>query len=104
MKRRKTLTAVLTAPSNGRAEKVLASYKAVLPFDRYCLMKHKHCLSDDRSRCIFMIVQALHAAGASTDIAAVVWHSPYFISKHRRRLDHLNAEVARIVSKLGGDK
>ena len=77
VKRRKTLTAVLTAPSNGRAEKVLASYKAVLPFDRDCLMKHKHCLSDDRSRCIFMIVQALHAAGASsTDIAAVVWHSP----------------------------
>ena len=93
MRRRKTLTAVLAAPSERRAEKVIASYKSVLPFDRYCLMKHKHCLSGDRSSCIFMIVQALHAVGANpSEIAAVVWNSPYFASKHGRRLDHLNAD------------
>jgi hypothetical protein len=52
-----------------------------------------------------MIVQALHAAGATrSEIAAVVWHSPYFRSKHGRRLDRLNAEISRIVSKLEGGR
>jgi len=82
---------------------VVEKYRGLLPWDRYSLMKHNRVLSGDRSRCIFMIVQALHDAGASPDqIASVVWRSPYFIDKHGHRIERLEAEIARILGKLGG--
>jgi hypothetical protein len=50
-----------------------------------------------------MIVQSLHEAGASHDeIASVVWHSPYFVGKHGHSIERLEAEISRILSKIGG--
>jgi hypothetical protein len=66
------------------------------------LIQNRRVYEGDRSKCVYAIVAGLHDAGASpNEIAAVVWHNPYFISKHGQRLDRLNAEISRIVSKLG---
>jgi hypothetical protein len=82
---------------------VVEKYQGVLDRGRYLLMKDKRVVSGDRSRCIFMIVQALHAAGASPDeIASVVWHSPYFVAKHGHSIERLEAEISRILAKVGG--
>jgi hypothetical protein len=50
-----------------------------------------------RSEMIFMIVAELYDAGADWDeIAAVLWRSPYFISKQTQSIDRLEAELTRI--------
>src|SRR5215203_2380782 len=46
---------------------VVEKYRDRLDRGRYLLMKDKRVLSSDRSRCIFMMVQSLHEAGASHD-------------------------------------
>lgn len=82
---------------------VARRYRKKLRSEMYWLMTDKVQMSRDRSRCIFMIVAALHEAGATKDeIAAVVWRSPYFISKYGQSLRSLNQEVGRILAKLGG--
>jgi RepB DNA-primase from phage plasmid len=89
-------------PTKFDAEAVIQKYKAALAPNRRRLMKHASVQSRDRSRIIFMIVAALHDAGADpNEIAAVVWRSPYFISKHGADLFRLNQEVNRILSKIG---
>jgi hypothetical protein len=46
---------------------------------------------------IFMVVAELYDAGADWDeIAAVLWRSPYFISKQTQSIDRLEAELTRI--------
>lgn len=82
---------------------VARRYRKKMPSMMYWLMTDKSQISPDRSRCVFMIVAALHKAGATkNEIAAVVWRSPYFISKHGQSLRSLNQEVGRILAKLGG--
>ena len=50
-----------------------------------------------RSQMIFMVVAELYDAGATRDeIAAVVWRSPYFVSKHDQSIDRLDSELIRI--------
>lgn len=84
---------------------VVEKYGKLMPGVRRSLMKDDRCHSRDRSSCIFMIVQSLHAAGAEPDeIAAVVWRSPYFISKYGANRETLNREINRILSKLEGAK
>jgi hypothetical protein len=80
---------------------IVEKYRSKMPHDRYSLIMHQRVLSADRSRCIFMIVQALHKAGATpAEIASVLLESPYFISKHGRNMDKLRAELSRILPKL----
>lgn len=82
---------------------VARRYRKKLRSEMYWLMTDKVQMSRDRSRCVFMIVAALHEAGATKDeIAAVVWRSPYFVSKYGQSLRSLNQEVGRILAKLGG--
>ena len=60
----------------------------------------------DRSVKIYKIVRILNEAGASPEeIGAVLWRSPYFISKYehvRDRHDILDKELTRILGKLEG--
>ena len=82
-------------------ESVIKKYKRRLPPGRKRLMEETVVLSKDRSRIIFMIVAALHDAGAYPDeIGAVLWRSPYFISKHGHDTKKLTLEIRRITSKL----
>jgi hypothetical protein len=68
-------------------------------------MGHRKVYEKDRSGCIFFMIMALHEAGASPDeIGSVVWNTAYFISKHGRRLDKLNEEIARVVSKARSEE
>jgi hypothetical protein len=65
-------------------------------------MTNKRVYERDRSKCIFEIVAGLHDAGATSDeIASVLWHNPYFVSKHGQDRRTLGAEMGRIISKLG---
>jgi RepB DNA-primase from phage plasmid len=89
-------------PTKFDADAVIQKYKAALAPNRRRLMQHTSVQNRDRSRIVFMIVAALHDAGATpNEIAAVVWRSPYFISKHGDNLFRLNQEVNRILSKIG---
>jgi RepB DNA-primase from phage plasmid len=89
-------------PSRHDPREVLEKYCRKLHLRVRWLIRTRRVSEGDRSKCIFEIIAGLHKAGASPDeIAAVVLHNPYFISKHGRRRDHLNAEISRILSKLG---
>jgi hypothetical protein len=86
-------------------ESVIKKYKRRLPPSRKRLMVDTAVRSKDRSRIIFMIVAALHEAGAYPDeIGAVLWCSPYFISKHGHDVKKLTLEIRRITSKLESSK
>jgi hypothetical protein len=86
-------------------DEVIGKYKTRLTPSRTRLMKDTAVRSKDRSRIIFMIVAALHSAGAYPDeIGAVLWQSPYFISKHGHDGKKLTSEIQRITSKLEASK
>jgi RepB DNA-primase from phage plasmid len=98
--RRATLTYPLD-PAKFEARAVIKKYWAKLAFSRRRLMQDTSVNGSDRSKIIFIIIAALHDAGASpNEIAAVVWRSPYFLSKHGARVEVLNIEVNRILAKL----
>jgi hypothetical protein len=81
---------------------VLGRYRSKLHLRVLLLARNTKVYERDRSKCIFEIVAGLHGAGAAADeIAAVLWRSPYFISKHGESLRALSAEINRIISKLG---
>jgi predicted DNA-binding transcriptional regulator AlpA len=81
----------------------IKKYKRRLPPNRKRLMEDTAVRSFDRSRIIFMIVAALHKAGAVPDeIGAVLWQSPYFISKHGYDGKKLTSEIQRISDHLAG--
>jgi hypothetical protein len=89
-------------PTRFDPHSVIKTYRKLLAPNRLRLMEHMSVQSRDRSKIIFMIVGALHDAGASPDeIAAVLWRSPYFISKHGADLIRLKEEMNRILNKIG---
>ena len=103
-RKRKMLTGQID-PTRFDPSGVIKKYKKDLPPSRRRLMEDTSVKSRDRSRIIFMIVAALHDAGASLDeIAAVLWRSPYFISKHGADLFRLKQELNRILTKIGDSK
>lgn len=56
----------------------------------------------DRSKCIYEIVAEMNRVGAEPqEIAAVLWHNPFFLSKYGKDLGKLNEELWRILGKLG---
>jgi hypothetical protein len=84
---------------------VIARYSNSIRWRYLCLMRHKRLISRDRSRCIYMIVAALHGAGAGPDeIAAVLWRSVYFLDKYGEDQVALKEEISRILGKMGGAK
>ena len=83
------------------ASKVARKYHKKLKFGVQLLLRDKKVIGADRSARIFEIIEGLWSAGASPEeIAAAVWASPYFISKHGRSEGRLQAEVSRVLAKL----
>jgi hypothetical protein len=102
--KRQTLARTIDPTRCDPAGVVKKFWKALAP-NRRRLMEDTSVKSRDRSRIIFMIVAALHDAGATpNEIAAVVWRSPYFASKHGADVLRLNKEVNRILTKIGPPK
>ncbi|MFK5979717.1 MAG: DNA-primase RepB domain-containing protein [Rhizobiaceae bacterium] len=67
------------------------------------LIRDKRAHEKDRSAQIYHMVISLHEAGASLDeIASVIWDSPYFQDKYPDEIRALQAELSRIMSKIGG--
>ncbi len=88
-------------PTKHDPDAVIRKFKAFLKPNRARLMRETRVMSHDRSRIIFMIVVALHEVGATPDeIGAVVWRSPYFISKHGTDRTKLSQEIIRILAKV----
>jgi hypothetical protein len=78
---------------------VVEKYRCRLRPRHVALMTAEHMRSgpNKRSQMIFVIVVELYDAGATWDeIAAVVWRSPYFLSKHGQSIDRLCDEFKRI--------
>ena len=78
---------------------VVAKYRRRLRPRHVALMTADAMISgpNKRSQMIFVIAAELYDAGAQWDeIAAVVWRSPYFIDKHGKSIDRLDAELSRI--------
>jgi hypothetical protein len=89
-------------PTVQDAAEVLGKYRLKLHPRCRALIRSRKCHERDRSKCIFEIIAGLHDVGASPEeIAAVVWASPYFISKHGRDERRLNEELSRVLAKLG---
>lgn len=64
--------------------------------------KTVYAFEKDRSKCIYEIVVDLARVGAAPqEIAAILWHNPYFLSKHGKDLGKLNEELWRILDKFG---
>lgn len=81
---------------------VIEKYAKLLAPKRLRVMEHTSVQSRDRSKIIFMIVAALHDAGAvPNEIAAVIWSSPYFTEKFGKHRGRLTEEIGRIIMKLG---
>lgn len=90
------------ANADGRLT-ILRKYRSRLDPDARRLIQHDRVFAPDRSLRIFQIVAGLHCAGATeSEIANVVWHSPYFRDKYGDDLNSLEIEVSRILSKVGG--
>lgn len=61
-----------------------------------------YAFEKDRSKCIYEIVVDMAKAGAKPEeIASVLWHNPYFLSKHGEDVGALNDELWRILERLG---
>lgn len=81
---------------------MIARYRRKLHLKVRYLLGHDRVRERDRSACIYLIIAGLHEAGADPDeIASVIWDSPYFVEKHGRDVTKLNAEVGRVIGKLG---
>ncbi|TMM51684.1 DNA-primase RepB domain-containing protein [Sulfitobacter sabulilitoris] len=84
---------------------VLKRYRRKLSTSTAHLIRHSSVQAGNRSNRIYAIVSGLHEAGATRDeIASVLWHNPYFLSKHGDDHAALETEVSRIISKLGDVK
>lgn len=61
-----------------------------------------YAFEQDRSKCIFEIVAGLAEVGAKPqEIASVLWHNPFFLSKHGQDIGALNDELRRILVRIG---
>jgi hypothetical protein len=82
-------------------KQVIGKYEAKLKRIHTRVMRAEIMESFNRSRMIFLITVHLYEAGATRDqVAAVVWRSPYFLSKHGANSDRLDSELSRIENYL----
>ena len=71
---------------------VAENYRERVSPQCYDLMRHRRERREDAPQCVTRMVRALNKAGASGDeIAAVVWRSPYFISRYGQTREKLTA-------------
>ncbi len=85
--------------------KVHAKHYGALTMMPRVLLGHDKVLYPDKSDAIFAMVAGLIEAGAKRrEIATAVWNSVYFINKHGRNRPALEAELTRIIDKVGSDK
>ena len=78
-------------------KQIIAKYAPKLKRIHVRVMRAEIMDSPNRSRMIFLIAVHLYEAGATRDeVAAVVWRSPYFVSKHGHNVDRLESELGRI--------
>lgn len=85
-------------------QKIYDQYRARLhPRVRFLIESDRaFAFEKDRSKCIYEIVADMAKVGAKPqEIASVLWHNPYFLSKHGPSIDALNAELWRILERLG---
>ncbi len=81
---------------------VVKKYRAKLDPKARSLMRDKKAYEKNRSDQIFHMVVGLHEVDATTDeIASVIWDSPYFQDKYPDDLGALDAELSRIMSRIG---
>ena len=65
------------------------------------MLRHRRVFVPDRSRQIFIMIKGLVEAGVPwSDIACLIWHSPYFQSKHGTDINALEAEIQRAMNKF----
>ena len=84
---------------------VLKKHRRRLDLTAIQLIRHNKTYAPDRSAQVFHMITSLHEAGATIDeIASVIWDSPYFQEKYPDDVGALNAEVSRILAKIGGAK
>lgn len=82
---------------------VVKKYRSKLDPKARALIRDKKAYEPNRSDQIFHMVVGLHEVGATIDeIASVIWDSPYFQSKYPDNLGALDAELSRIMGKIGG--
>lgn len=84
---------------------VFNRYKAKLHKRVHVLIMSKrvYAFERDRSKVIYEIIVDMYRAGAkSHEIGAVLWHNPYFLSKHGKDIGKLNEEISRVINKAGG--
>ena len=92
-------------PKHADAAEVLQTYRSKLHPRVRALITARRAYTEerDRSKCIYEIIADLHRVGAKPrEIGSVLWVNAYFISKHGQNLDRLNAEINRVLAKLGG--
>ncbi|NNU81057.1 hypothetical protein HMH01_11470 [Halovulum dunhuangense] len=81
---------------------VLRKYRSKLDTSTRHLIRHNRVMAPDRSSRIFAMVAGLYEAGATLDeIASVIWSSPYFRDKYGDDQNALEAEVSRIIARVG---
>ncbi len=81
---------------------VLRKYRSKLDTSTRHLIRHNRVQAPDRSSRIFAMVAGLHEAGATLDeIASVIWSSPYFRDKYGDDQNVLEAEISRIIARVG---
>lgn len=67
----------------------------------WMLLRHRRVLVPDRSRQVFIMINGLIQAEVPwDDIACLIWHSPYFHSKHGTNVNALEAEIQRAMNKF----
>lgn len=65
------------------------------------LLRHPRVMLPDRSAQIFTMMKGLFEAEVPwNDIACLIWHSPYFQSKHGSDCNALKAEILRAMNKF----
>ena len=83
---------------------VVKKYRRDLDPKARALIRDNRPYEKDRSEQIFHMVVSLHEVGATlNEIASVVWDSPYFQDKYPDDIRALDAELSRILSKIGGE-
>jgi hypothetical protein len=90
----------MTRP-NSDWEEIYERYKRRLGAFARAVIEHRRQLVLDRSRCIYAIIADMDRCGAShEEIASVLWHNVYFVSKHGQNVPKLNEELSRVLRKL----
>lgn len=82
--------------------RILAKYRSQLRLMPRAMLGHDKLLFHDRSDAIYAIVAGLSEVGATRrEIEICIWNCVYFLDKHGQDRRALEAEISRILGKLG---